>query len=562
MHVETQETSRYVRCNKRMIIDAFILSYKRQKLLPKIIAGVRKQSMIRDIYVFHNAPSKKKIKGVYNIFSEKNFGCIARHAIAQLSNCDYAFFVDDDVEIQKDLSQQFCVGIQKYPNSILGVAGSCVDAKAHKKKLYASGGSLLFVTSYVYVDIVPGFIHLCPRKLLWSSFRYTRKSDITDMCLEDDVILNLSAQLETRIPSVVVPSTPYDYILHFDKQGVFLRGDHALRRSAVIADVLSKGWRPLLRREQYVKVNNTVLENRFMYYLNEKKINEALQKKDCEKSARFFKKCQMCSIPDHVLYGMAGVFRESRCRAKAQHIYEYIIKHGNAEYIPLALYHLGVMYMAQHNYCEAKKVLQKCLRLMPSHKKAYWLMRLTDIKTHDRNKPLKIVLGSAGNNMRRWYTTDKDVLDITNKKMWADYMGKKKADNFIAEHVFEHLTKASLKKALAYCHHYLKKNGRLRIAVPDGLFPDKRYINRVKPGGTGPGVEDHKVLYTYKTLGAVLRNANFRIELLEYWTEAGEFVRNKWYCKDGKVQRSFKYDKRNQDGQLEYTSLIIDAIKA
>jgi len=44
----------------------------------------------------------------------------------------------------------------------------------------------------------------------------------------------------------------------------------------------------------------------------------------------------------------------------------------------------------------------------------------------------------------------------------------------------------------------------LRVAVPDGFHPNPGYIERVKPGGTGPGAGDHKILYTYRTLSAIL----------------------------------------------------------
>ena len=99
------------------------------------------------------------------------------------------------------------------------------------------------------------------------------------------------------------------------------------------------------------------------------------------------------------------------------------------------------------------------------------------------------------------------------------------------------------------------------VAVPDVFHPDSAYIEAVRPGGTGVGAEDHKVLYNYKTLTELLKNTGFEVELLEYWDENGKFHFKDWSSEYGHVQRSKRYDKRNQDGTLTYTSLIVDAIK-
>ena len=58
-----------------------------------------------------------------------------------------------------------------------------------------------------------------------------------------------------------------------------------------------------------------------------------------------------------------------------------------------------------------------------------------------------------------------------------------------------------------------------------------------------------------------LVKVGFKVELLEYWDEDGNFHFKNWTNKHGKVKRSKRYDSRNSDGQLNYTSLIIDAIK-
>lgn len=160
-----------------------------------------------------------------------------------------------------------------------------------------------------------------------------------------------------------------------------------------------------------------------------------------------------------------------------------------------------------------------------------------------------------------WLLTDIDTLNITRMDDFYKYWKPNSIKYFFAEHVWEHLTIQDAIEAVKNCFYFLQEGGLLRIAVPDGLHPDSDYIDYVKPGGKGPGSEDHKILYTYKTLSKMLMEAGFKTELLEYWDECGEFNAVEWDVSKGIVRRSKKYDPRNQGGELKYTSIIIDAIK-
>ena len=131
----------------------------------------------------------------------------------------------------------------------------------------------------------------------------------------------------------------------------------------------------------------------------------------------------------------------------------------------------------------------------------------------------------------------------------------------LAEHVWEHLTLHEGLTAAKQCFEYLKPGGYLRVAVPDGFHPDQKYIEGVKVDGTGPGADDHKVLYTYKTLKELFSSAGFRVELLEYFDAEGEFHFVNWDTRSGTIRRSLRFDKRNANGELKYTSIILDAHK-
>lgn len=120
-------------------------------------------------------------------------------------------------------------------------------------------------------------------------------------------------------------------------------------------------------------------------------------------------------------------------------------------------------------------------------------------------------------------------------------------------------------QAAKTCYKYLKKGGYIRVAFPDGLFPDEDYINAVKPGGLANEMiaipEDHKVLYTYKTFAEIFKQAGFSINLLEYHDESGKFHYEQWNPDEGLIVRSKRFDKSNKNGKLVYSSLILDGQK-
>jgi predicted SAM-dependent methyltransferase len=179
----------------------------------------------------------------------------------------------------------------------------------------------------------------------------------------------------------------------------------------------------------------------------------------------------------------------------------------------------------------------------------------------NQRKEIRIVVGSGGHYPNGWIPTDIDTLNITKKSDWEKLFRINSIQAILAEHVWEHLTTEDGFLAIQNCFTYLKIGGYLRIAVPDGFHPDVNYIDHVKIGGTGPGANDHKILYTYRSLSTSLTRASFKVDLLEYFDEDGNFHAKDWDLSTGKINRSIRFDKRNEDGIPHYTSLIVDAIK-
>jgi predicted SAM-dependent methyltransferase len=178
-----------------------------------------------------------------------------------------------------------------------------------------------------------------------------------------------------------------------------------------------------------------------------------------------------------------------------------------------------------------------------------------------RQRPLRVVIGAGGHFDPGWVDADIDVLNLLHEADWQRFFAPASIDALFAEHVWEHLEPADALAAARRCHAYLRPGGRLRIAVPDGHHPDPAYIAAVRPGGSGDGADDHRVLYTHESLSALLRAASFEPQLLEHFDADGRFHRVDWYRGFGTVRRSAAFDPRNQGGRLAYTSLIVDAVK-
>ncbi len=190
------------------------------------------------------------------------------------------------------------------------------------------------------------------------------------------------------------------------------------------------------------------------------------------------------------------------------------------------------------------------------------ILELIQLKAKIKNSTgkLQIIIGAHTTDYKDWLPTNIENLNLLEIASFDNLFGDKKADRFLAEHVFEHITYDDAIIALKNCNKYLKKGGVVRIAVPDGFHPNPDYINMVKPGGHGEGAHDHKLLYDYKTLSKAFEESGYRVNLLEYYDENGQFHFNEWDSKDGHVIRSKRYDKRFNE-PLGYSSLIVEGIK-
>jgi len=206
------------------------------------------------------------------------------------------------------------------------------------------------------------------------------------------------------------------------------------------------------------------------------------------------------------------------------------------------------------------RIVRKAIRSIVLKPVNVWNFFKLKSKIKNSTGALYIVIGSEKTRYNNWLSTNIEHLNLLKLDSFEALFGNKKVDRFLAEHVFEHLHYEDVLLALKHCYQYMNKGGVIRIAVPDGFHPNPDYINMVKPGGSGYGSDDHKLLYNYRLLSEALEATGFKPYVLEYYDEEGKFHFNEWKSEDGHVNRSMRYDKRFHE-PIAYSSLIVDGIK-
>ncbi len=350
-----------------MIVDAFILSYKREDYLERVIKGAKRQSFVRDIFLIHNYPSKKKIKGVINIFFEKNFKCMARHIVSFLSDCDYALFIDDDIELLTDFSDRFKYAVRKFPNSIVGVFGCDIDADHKgKKSLYASGGYYFESDFYRVVDIAVGRVLFAPKTAIRS---YVNNGLYFKYPFSDDVVLNLANQIENKKPSLIIKSSVKEHIDLTEKYAVCSRDSHYMERSEIIYNAMKKGWRSLRKKYRLPEMKSKSFEK----YISKAKSlfdegNVDLAWEFLKKRDKLYWNYGLCKLA----YNCASFFHNSGMYSKAKKMYKILSLPGKSypQIIGLSQFKLGMIYLSKGDKAKAERHFKNCLYFYPSHKKA------------------------------------------------------------------------------------------------------------------------------------------------------------------------------------------------
>jgi len=162
-------------------------------------------------------------------------------------------------------------------------------------------------------------------------------------------------------------------------------------------------------------------------------------------------------------------------------------------------------------------------------KKIIYFYRFLSILVISRTskRELKIILGAALTNQAGWLSTNEEYLDISIREDWERILPRKSMiKRMVAEHVFEHLTKEEMLRAISLCHEYLIPGGTLLIAVPDGNHPDEEYRLHTGINGIGPDARDHKQFIKYEELEKAAKESDFQsCEQIEGYNSNGRLTK-------------------------------------
>ncbi len=179
---------------------------------------------------------------------------------------------------------------------------------------------------------------------------------------------------------------------------------------------------------------------------------------------------------------------------------------------------------------------------------------------------MKVIIGAGRTVLSGWRSTQENELNVLNRESFERLLCGEKAQAFLAEHVWEHMSLEDGIAAAKNCFDFLEDGGYIRVAVPDANFRNDWYQNMVKIGGNGDPNHpafSHKIVYDYRLLKEVFERVGFDAELLEYCDENGDFHYKYWNETDGRIGRSLRFDTRNSysNGTLGMVSIILDAKK-
>ena len=230
---------------KNLKTMGIVLSFKREENLDQVVEGLRNQSFIDDILIIHNCPSKKRVKGCYNIVSDINFGCLIRHQIAAtLNGYGYFIFSDDDLMLTGDITDSVSEAVEKVGReSVLGIYGLNLN-RNDLDSAYSTGKNIRNKKDVITpVDIVKGRFHIMSKNnvMRLASSRFNTKF----LREEDDIRANVSTQNAHKVPSYVFRVSKNQVLDLPDPNALQDRPDHYDNRNRAILDGIVLGWEPI-----------------------------------------------------------------------------------------------------------------------------------------------------------------------------------------------------------------------------------------------------------------------------------------------------------------------------
>ncbi|CAF3099707.1 unnamed protein product [Rotaria sp. Silwood2] len=156
--------------------------------------------------------------------------------------------------------------------------------------------------------------------------------------------------------------------------------------------------------------------------------------------------------------------------------------------------------------------------------------------------PRNIYIGAGRKKYFGWESFEYKDLDITKPQDFSRWFCPESIAAFLTEHTVEHISYEDMIRSLKLMHQYLMHGGYIRIALPVYRLGRKKHIF-----GSLEKAYGHINAPTVDELIEALNVAGFfDIRKLEYGDAKGFIHTSDWDRCKGMIDRSVKYDYRNQ----------------
>lgn len=241
------------------MILSIVTSCRRKQNIPKIIDCLNNQTIKPDlIWVFYNGTESldEKIDCDNLICSKNSNYALCRFSIGLSVDCEYVYFLDDDVFPQHGYVEN-CLNFIRKKRSIIGSSGLVLsslneqeDQKYHGLRFWHNIPTYSDLTKENQVDF-PLHSYFMNKKDLISLFNFELNNKITERGAE--IRLAARAWLQNKTDCYVIPQEEGSYgetsVDQPMDNALFLEPNFYDLRNKIIQKEFELGWRPMFLRK-------------------------------------------------------------------------------------------------------------------------------------------------------------------------------------------------------------------------------------------------------------------------------------------------------------------------
>lgn len=158
------------------MITVFVLSYKRQQNLGRIVDSIRANKHVSEIVIFNNDPDiKVEFEGVTVINSSRNWGPWVKPIFPQLIQTEWVMVMDDDLMLQRDTVGWFLENAKGDEEGIYGFFGMSLNKNEGKPYSKGERVNTFNIGELTKVDILLGRVIFCKTSKLAAASYFRSK---------------------------------------------------------------------------------------------------------------------------------------------------------------------------------------------------------------------------------------------------------------------------------------------------------------------------------------------------------------------------------------------------